>query len=850
MATLEQLHDGLRKADAAGNVDDARAFANAIRGMQSEPTQAPEKSYSVGGFLKSAGEDIGNLAAGAVRGSGSIGATILAPYDMAMDAYKGDRGKNLSSLITGKELPSRNQERRQQMDSGLQAMGANPDSYAYKGGKLAGEIAGTAGTGNVLALGAKGLGAAPQVVNALRSGGMVTGGSQTLGKELLTRAGAGAATGALSTAMVSPDAKDVGMGAAIGAVTPGVLQLAGKFGSSVYNAVKSGQQNAGKLLANAMGISEAELPAIIKAANNAPESLVPNSKLTLSQALQQQGANTPGAKMLERAVAGGRSGNPLLQRYEDQGAARMASLQNEGAQTYQGAAREESVNTGNKLSAILRTQSQDAQSANKNAWNTLYRNAENEGAALQIPLEDMRKATATLGRGSVVDSTDVNRVLKTAEEIGSVPAYTMPAVKPMRGSKTTGDNLEQFVRSQGGMRSDARLGGESKALSNRQSGTTGLINNKNGKTPQQLADAAWERGFIAEPDSGLLMEALQGRGGLKTFANDAPEILNRRAYEQAMGDAPEAAIINKPVSFAEFQRLRRDAGALAAKASSAPGASTEAGVLSNFKDVLTKRVDDVASGNLQHGESFSPELMREYNAARDATRQWHETYNGGNNIASIVKKPVGQDYRLTGDEVTNKLWHGGAGLDGDIRTLKNALGSDNFEPAMNALRGFIMTDAASKTTASGQFGAALPKYVESRMPGLKEALNENQLAALSNVAKDIRNAEAAAGVVGLRGSDTQAKIDRALSAGLLDSDSVKSLSKLLSIKGIGLETGRNKLADLVIQNKGDTLAKLLANPKLAAKALEDSAFTKTLDSKSLKLLQQAVLRGAPILATD
>jgi hypothetical protein len=55
---------------------------------------------------------------------------------------------------------------------------------------------------------------------------------------------------------------------------------------------------------------------------------------------------------------------------------------------------------------------------------------------------------------------------------------------------------------------------------------------------------------------------------------------------------------------------------------------------------------------------------------------------------------------------------------------------------------------------------------------------------------------------------------------------------------------------LVIQNKGDTLAKLLANPKLAAKALEDSAFTKTLDSKSLKLLQQAVLRGAPILATD
>lgn len=35
MATLEQLQDGLRKAHAAGNADHARAFANAIRQMQS-----------------------------------------------------------------------------------------------------------------------------------------------------------------------------------------------------------------------------------------------------------------------------------------------------------------------------------------------------------------------------------------------------------------------------------------------------------------------------------------------------------------------------------------------------------------------------------------------------------------------------------------------------------------------------------------------------------------------------------------------------------------------------------------------------------------------------------------------
>ena len=35
MATLDELYDALRKADAAGNADDAKVFANTIRSMQS-----------------------------------------------------------------------------------------------------------------------------------------------------------------------------------------------------------------------------------------------------------------------------------------------------------------------------------------------------------------------------------------------------------------------------------------------------------------------------------------------------------------------------------------------------------------------------------------------------------------------------------------------------------------------------------------------------------------------------------------------------------------------------------------------------------------------------------------------
>lgn len=88
-----------------------------------------------GGFAQGAG----NLLAGAVRGARSIGATLLAPLDIAGDALAG-RGLSLQS----------NQQRRADMDAALGGMGAETDSWMYQGGKIGGEILGTAGAGGVL----------------------------------------------------------------------------------------------------------------------------------------------------------------------------------------------------------------------------------------------------------------------------------------------------------------------------------------------------------------------------------------------------------------------------------------------------------------------------------------------------------------------------------------------------------------------------------------------------------------------------------------------------------------------------------------------------------------------------
>jgi len=85
---------------------------------QAAPTaQQPARQPPVQQFL-------GNLGAGALRGAGSIGATLLTPYD----------------LLRGNTKSLGNPERRADMDAALQELGADTGSVAYGAGKLGGKI--------------------------------------------------------------------------------------------------------------------------------------------------------------------------------------------------------------------------------------------------------------------------------------------------------------------------------------------------------------------------------------------------------------------------------------------------------------------------------------------------------------------------------------------------------------------------------------------------------------------------------------------------------------------------------------------------------------------------------------
>lgn len=208
---------------------------------ESEAVAKPKADTKEGpSMLRSIGQGVGNLTAGALRGAGSIGATLLAPVDAAARALNG--GQPVS--VGGVELLGHN--RRKGMDGGLAEIGAETDSFGFGAGKLAGEIAGTMGAGGVLAQGvvraapvlARAGVAAPTVARAataIRTSGFSAG----PGGNLATRIGGGAVSGGASAGMVDPS--NALTGAVIGSALPGAAKAAGKLGGAIRNSALGGK---------------------------------------------------------------------------------------------------------------------------------------------------------------------------------------------------------------------------------------------------------------------------------------------------------------------------------------------------------------------------------------------------------------------------------------------------------------------------------------------------------------------------------------------------------------------------------------------------------------------------------
>ncbi len=184
---------------------------------------------------------LGNIAAGTVRGAGSFGATVLSPRD-ALESF-------IARQMGAPELQV--PDRREGMDAALKSMGADPNSLAFKGSKLATEIVGSAGAGGGVAnaitkLAPRIAAAAPAFINALRTGGFSTGAPAAPGfmggvANMLPRIAGGAVAGGATAGLVNPE--DVGAGALIGGALPPAVKGAQMLGSGAKQLLGSAVKN-------------------------------------------------------------------------------------------------------------------------------------------------------------------------------------------------------------------------------------------------------------------------------------------------------------------------------------------------------------------------------------------------------------------------------------------------------------------------------------------------------------------------------------------------------------------------------------------------------------------------------
>jgi hypothetical protein len=773
---------------------------------------------------------IGNVIAGAVRGAGSIGATMMAPQDILEDAIKG-KGLTLDA----------NRQRRGDMDAALQGMGANPGAIEYKGGKLLSEVAGTLGVGGALAKGAQAAGAAPRVVNALQSAGFTTGVGGRGAADMAVRVGAGAAVGGASAGLVDPET--AGLGAIIGGALPPVISGMGKAGAGVADIwrgmMRSGDHRGAEMLAKALGAATPQQrAALVEKLQNSKE-IVPGSGVTVAQALK-----TPEAGLLQKLV------------YDSPGSEKLKAVIGPGGR--QATARAAALERVAPTSAMGFRQAQSdlgdsvvmyadaGRKAARSATSAKYNSVPQDEAAFYLP--DLAKARDKhFGPGVFVDRAPVDRAVAEAQKIGTmeIPGVSASTI----GTKDT-RSLAQAVRRAGGISSVEHDGlrGELAGLSG---DLKNLVRTNGGMTPGRMAEKMREAGYLPDEDAATLLNALREEaGGRRQFgALGGGSRADVVGLERSMGEAPGATVIPKKVTLKEFEGLRSSIG-LEARKAAREGNEKLAASLRDMRAALDDRIDEVVRGDGAMDEILPIQWADDLSAARkmkvEEVRRW-----GTGPQRDIFREGADGERLIQGAEVAGKFWGGGLGAKENVKSFRRMV-EDNPE-MLGQFRSMITTQGASTSNAAGDLSIKFSKWVGQNLPALKEAFPAKDVATLRKIAADIERSQAAIAMGGpLAGSDTHQKLTNALSLGVLDSPVTNRLAGLLRVPYTGINAGTPALDWIKTgarERQTNSLAALMADSQAASNALAALAktgATKPEITQAQNALGLALHRSAPV----
>jgi hypothetical protein len=806
MADLAQLERALRNADAAGDDQAARTLAQAIRAQRQEP--AADKRLPAERMMQ-------NAVAGGVRGAGSIGATLLAPFDMATDA--------IERAVTGKDRPvSRNAARRQGMDQALTGlMGADPTSLAFQLPKVGMEVAGTLGVGPAVA----GLGAAvpaiaaraAPVLDAVRTAGMSAGGL-TGARALAARSAGGGIAGAAAAGVVNPE--DAVLGGIVGGALPGVAQVAGKAGQAAgagWRSLTAGrEEKAGSEIARALGLETPEqVAAAVRQLERARE-LVPGAGVTAAQALR-----TPQASIVERVVSESAGGVGLKNRMAAQNAARLAALDRVAPTNPLGLG-----SAKNEFGEALGDFTLKTDRGMRVATRAAYEQIPQDEAMLYLPdLAAVRDSK--FPAGSIVDRANVDSVVNMADQIGLSRAPGVPqSYKPQRAEK-----LSEAIRKAGGLNlgNNSGLEGELRGI---KGDFKNLVRNQSGLSPARMAEKLYEAGFLPDEQASTLVNALRDEAGGASVVS----VRDQAFRLPGGGDGPAAQPVK--VTLRQLETLRQDIGEMSRNA--APQ-SREKLTLDEMRRALDSRIDEVVRGDGLPDENLPIDWADKLTAARQAKVDQVKTTGTGPQSFAFRK---GQDGlpMYQGRELADKAWRQGV-PPGDVQQLRVLI--DKNPKLLGQFRSLITSEGAATTTQGGNLTGKFAKWVDNSLPGLKASFDPKEVEALRRIALDIKRAERAVAVGAAKGSPTYQNANNALDMGLLDSRLADWAALKVPVGGQALqwfrESGRAQKAGRMAGVLGDSSA--TANALTAANRPVNAL---ALDPE----IQRLLYRSAPVLSGD
>lgn len=789
--------------------------------------------------LPSGAADIGNTILNAMMKVNETAAQYL-PDSIVEDRWKKKGG--LSGLITGQPALSEAGRANAEREASLKQFNEENASPSFSAGRLTANIAGTAGTGGLVANTIRGVPRLAPLAESIASSGFRTGMAPTsfAGKvlNLGTRAAGGGITGAASAGLVNPS--DAGSGALIGAFLPPALAGASALANGTAGVARSlltpTIARDARSIVDAGGYKAADLPLVRQALTQQGPNIV-QAPPTAPQILQNEGIS-----QLQRTLrnAGDKS---LFEAQQAQAVAREEALNRISPVT--GTVQQSAENFGNALAPEVRAADEAARARTAAAFDAVDPFDETR---FILPIGHMEAAQQRfLGRGTFNGGGNAQRAIDTARNIGE---ETIEAVAPARAGLTQDEQtLAQAVRRAGGINTATPAGqafaGELHDL--RQTpGLRGIANNGRGQPIDILAQRMHAQGFIPDDDPATLLNHLRdpdlagGRG-----ASADMDRLYQAAREAMQGDAPGAMTIARPVPFREVQNLRSSIGEAHADAV-AKGRTREAAALDQMRRDIDAQVDGVAAGNGRPGENFPADIVNQWREALALHQDRMQRFRTGPQ-ASIFRQGGDGQPAAQGAELASKFFSPRASQADDIA----AFGRISSPQTLDLLRNYAVTDAAGQANAAGALtNAKFNRWLRTRSGAINGLFNEGERATLTGIGRDLKRADAAENLGRATGSNTAQNVQNALSLGLLDNPMVNGLASRTPI--IGRFTGPmlDALRQSAKRGKVDRLGALLADPEQLARAIEAyqrSSVTRPLGLAGTTALTPLAYRAAPLL---